>query len=150
MKLFNRVSRRIRSREPETAAIPFEFRLVRGTPTADDFHRQQRGGSSGPEGTTTLYQAIDDSNATPGPNTIDFNIPGPGPFIIQSSSPRCRRSPTRSTWMGPPNALSSAYLQPALQSSSSTATGYRATAWSWGPRHRVHRLAEPARPAARL
>ena len=115
MKLFNRVSRRIRSREPETAASPFEFRLVRGTPTADDFHRQQqRRIHPDRRARRPLRQAIDDSNATPGPDTIDFNIPGPGPVIIQPSSPRCRRSPTRSTWMGPPNALSSAYLPPAL------------------------------------
>ena len=34
-----------------------------------------------------LGQAIDDSNATPGPNTIDFKISGNGPFTIALNSP---------------------------------------------------------------
>src|SRR5208337_967104 len=39
------------------------------------------------EGQTDLRQAIDDSNATPGPNTIDFKISGNGPFTIALNSP---------------------------------------------------------------
>ena len=82
MKLFNRVSRRIRSRGRKRPPFRLSFDLFEErrllatftvNSTADQFL----------EGTTTLRQAIEESNTTPGPNTIDFNIPGPGPFIIQ-------------------------------------------------------------------
>ena len=72
---------------PEMAASPFEFRLVRGTPTADAFHCHQRGGPIRTGGDDDPRQAIVDSNATPGPNTIDFNIPGPGVQTISPASP---------------------------------------------------------------
>lgn len=38
-------------------------------------------------GPGSLRQAILDSNSTPGPNTIDFDIPGLAPFIIFPTSP---------------------------------------------------------------
>jgi len=41
----------------------------------------------GLERTTTLRQAIEDSNDTPGHNTINFNIPGPGVHTISLASP---------------------------------------------------------------
>jgi uncharacterized repeat protein (TIGR01451 family) len=37
-------------------------------------------------GPNTLRQEILDSNATPGPNIIQFNIPGPGPYSIAPTS----------------------------------------------------------------
>jgi hypothetical protein len=42
--------------------------------------------NTGDSGTGSLRQAILDSNATPGTNTIDFNIPGTGVQVIQPLS----------------------------------------------------------------
>lgn len=38
-------------------------------------------------GACTLRAAIQEANSTPGPQTIEFNIPGPGPHTIQPASP---------------------------------------------------------------
>ena len=135
MKLFNRVSRRILSRGRKRPPFRLSFELVRGSRycwrlSLSTARRIQ----FGPDGDDDPAPG-DRRTPTPPPGPRHDRLQHPRPRTVHhpAGSPRCRRSPTRSTWMGPPNALSSAYLPPALRSSSSTATGYRATAWSWGP-----------------
>ena len=86
MKLFNRVSRRILSRGRKRPVNP-SFELVEDRVLLATFTVNSAADPFGREGTTTLRQAIDDSNATPGPNTIDFNISGPGVHTINLASP---------------------------------------------------------------
>ena len=84
MKLFNRVSRRVRGRERKRPAFHLNFELcedrvllaIMVTTAADN------GDNSNPT-TGSLRQAILTANSTTGQDTIDFNIPGSGPFIIQ-------------------------------------------------------------------
>ncbi len=83
MKLFNRVSR-IRSRCRKRPAFHLNFELCEDrvllailVTTPDD------NGDNFDPTPGSLRQAILTANSTPGQDTIDFNIPGSGPFIIQ-------------------------------------------------------------------
>src|SRR5208282_3258151 len=77
----SRVARRQRTRTLRPMIELMEDRVLLATFTvnsaADPF---------GLEGTTTLRQAIDESNDTPGLNTINFAIPGPGVHTISPLS----------------------------------------------------------------
>jgi hypothetical protein len=89
MKLFNRLNRHIRSRDRKRPAFHLNFELCEDrvllaipilvTTTADN------GNNLNPT-PGSLRQAILTANSTPGPNTIDFNIRGPGPIIIQPAT----------------------------------------------------------------
>jgi len=68
-------------------AVHLNFELCEDRMLLTTFTVNSAADPVGLEGTTTLRQAIDDSNATPGPNTIDFNIPGPGVHTISLASP---------------------------------------------------------------
>src|SRR5271157_5831525 len=85
MKLFNRVSRRIRSRSRKRP-LNLSFEFVEDCELLATFTVTSAVDPSGPSGTLTLRQAIDASNATPGPDTIDFNTPGPGVHTIAPTS----------------------------------------------------------------
>ena len=87
MKLLNRVSHRIRSRGRKWPPVRLSFDLFEERLLLTTFTVTSAADPFGLEGTTTLRQAIYDSNATPGPNTIDFNIPGPGVHTISLASP---------------------------------------------------------------
>src|SRR5271157_3503954 len=87
MKLLNRVSHRIRSRGRKWPPVRLSFDLFEERLLLTPFTVTSAADPFGLEGTTTLRQAIVDSNATPGPNTIDFNIPGPGVQTISPASP---------------------------------------------------------------
>ena len=86
MKPFNRVRRRIRGRDRKRPAFHLNFELCEDrvllaipilvTTAADN-------GNNLDPTPGSLRQAIITANSTPGQDTIDFNIPGPGPFIIQ-------------------------------------------------------------------
>ena len=86
MKSFKWVSPRIRSRGRKRPAFHLNFELCEDrvllaipilvtTPLDNGDNSDPTAGS--------LRQAILTANSTPGQDTIDFNIPGPGPFIIQ-------------------------------------------------------------------
>ena len=66
--------------------VTHSFQLVEDPVLLATFTVDQRGDPSGASGTLTLRQAIDASNATPGPDTIDFNTPGPGVHTIAPTS----------------------------------------------------------------
>ena len=85
MKLFNRVSRRIRTQSRKRPPVRLSFDLFEERLLLTTFTVNSAADPFGLEGMTTLRQAIDDSNATPGPDTIDFNILGPS--VINLSSP---------------------------------------------------------------
>ena len=87
MKLLNRVSRRIRSQSRKRPPVRLSFDLFEERLLLTTFTVNSVADPSGPEGTTTLRQAIDESNAAPGPDTIDFNILGPGVHTISLASP---------------------------------------------------------------
>ena len=87
MKLLNRASHRIRSRGRKWPPVRLSFDLFEERLLLTTFTVTSAADPFGLEGTTTLRQAIYDSNATPGPNTIDFNIPGPGVHTISLASP---------------------------------------------------------------
>jgi trimeric autotransporter adhesin len=88
MSLFNRVSRRVRSFGRKRAPVHLTFELCEDrvllallvTTAADN-------GDNTEPTSGSLRQAILIANSTPGLDTIDFNIPGPGPFIIQPPTP---------------------------------------------------------------
>ena len=89
MKLVNRVSRRIHSRGRKRPAFHLNFELCEDrvllaipilvTTAADN-------GDNLDPTPGSLRQAILTANSTPGQNTIDFNIRGPGPIIIQPAT----------------------------------------------------------------
>ena len=87
MKLFNRVSRCIRTQSRKRPPVRLSFDLFEERLLLTTFTVNSAADPFGLEGTTTLRQAIDGSNATPGPDTIDFNIPGPGVHTISLASP---------------------------------------------------------------
>ncbi len=86
MKLVNRVSRRIRSRDRKRP-VNLSFELVEDRVLLATF-TVTNNADSGPG---SLRQAIIDANATANPtsgaDTIDFNIPGPGVQTISPVSP---------------------------------------------------------------
>ena len=85
MKLFNRVSRRIRSRGRKRPALHLNFELCEDRVLLTNYLVNNAADSNTGTGNTGTLRYVlnllpDTATAT---NEIDFNIPGPGPFIIQ-------------------------------------------------------------------
>ena len=85
MKLFNRVSRRVRSRDRKRPALHLNFELCEDRVLLTNYLVNSTADSSGGTGTPgTLRYVLNQLPITgTATNAIDFNIPGPGPFIIQ-------------------------------------------------------------------
>jgi len=85
MKLFNRVSRRVCSRDRKRPTLHLNFELCEDRVLLTNYLVNSTADSSGGTGTTgTLRYVLNQLPITgTATNAIDFNIPGPGPFIIQ-------------------------------------------------------------------
>ncbi|MCB1037565.1 MAG: hypothetical protein KDD47_27280, partial [Acidobacteria bacterium] len=81
MKIIKRLRRR-RTRSWPAAAVLVATALIGGPASAATFTVDQTGDS----GSGSLRQAILDANGTTALDTIEFDIPGGGPFVIQPSS----------------------------------------------------------------
>ncbi|MBV8311080.1 MAG: hypothetical protein JO344_11910, partial [Planctomycetaceae bacterium] len=82
MKLFNWVSSRIRSRDRKGLPFRHIFELLEDRWLLATVTTVLDNGNNLDPTPGSLRQAILTVNSTPGRDVIDFNIPGPGPFII--------------------------------------------------------------------
>ena len=152
MKLFNRVSRRIRSRDRKRPAFHLNFELCEErlllTPfTVNSILDTDPGGMSN---TGTLRHVINRLNASgTATNTIDFQIGSVGTLAtitLTSDLPPITRQVTINGYSqgGPTNAVI------LIQLNLNGHNGLLGNGLVLGLCYRAYRLAEPARPAARF